>query len=303
MQGVFFGIQRDLVEGGDIQYLADQGLQAQGLALHDIDQGLEVLGIGNDLILLHGLVGHDDRRQRGMEFMSDAVDEVGFHLGELFLPHPVAECDKEKKDHGQNREQRQQKGRHHEPQNSGASVPDIDKEAKADAIGIGQGAKDRDPNDLVSWKRFLQGTPDTDAVLCLDTLFDQRVAMALVIQADYLPVSKDYGYVVDEQHIFQVVLQMVLLYDTGENAVGVIGFSQGGEDAVADGLLYAVKSAAIMQIEVFETAGVRNKKAIDDMLSARHHLVIADRSGIFGAENIPFFQVEMVILQLIGIVQ
>jgi len=231
-----------------------------------------------------------------MKFMGDAVDEIRLHLGKLFLPLPVAKSDKKQEYYGKDGEQGQKKGRHHKPQDSSTAVADVDMESETHPVGVGKRIGNSNIDHLVPGQRFLKSTADPDTILCLDRRIDQRIAIIPVIEINIFKVTEHDGYIIDEQHIFKIVVQSMRPDDPGQDSVSRIVFPQGGENAVTELLFQEIKRLAIGFIQIFEQMHIGHKKTIDDLLPPGHHFIISDGDGILSTKDGSFFQVKMIIL-------
>lgn len=234
MDGMFFFFQRYLIHGGDLQHLADQRPQPFRLPLHHFRQRSDAILIGDDLFILHSLVGDDDGSQRRMKFMGDAVDKVGFHFRKLLLSEPVAKSDKKQQYYRGDRQQRQQKSGHHQPEYGETSVKDVHMQTEADAIGMVHETGDAEKAGGVAAGDILQGTSYPDAAGRLYGGVDMRIPLPFVIKTDIFVALKGDVDGFDQQRIFQPSVDVVFFYDVPKQAVDVVCFPQLPESAVTN---------------------------------------------------------------------
>jgi len=238
-----------------------------------------------------------------MEFVGDAIDEVGFHLRKFFLPEPVAESDEEDQYYGDNGQQGKKKGGHHQFKDSEPSVENIHVQTEAGAIAMILSTADTEIPRLVLIGDILQGASYPDTVAGLNSGIDVIILFPLAVEVDVFVALKSDVHGLDKKGIFQASVKIVLFYDTFQQAIDIVSFPKGEESAVGNLLFEETKTSRVIPVQTFQLRHIPVNEPIHYLLPPWHDLVIAYSCVIFGFNDPQFCEIVMVVLQLIGIIQ
>ena len=110
--------------------------------MDDLGEREQAFLVRQDLFALHRPISNEDGGQWGVEFMGNTIDEIRFHLREFLLPQPVPERYEIQQDYRGDREQGQQEGGHHLPEDRAFPVVGVDIEAKGYPVAMVDAAAD-----------------------------------------------------------------------------------------------------------------------------------------------------------------